>query len=287
MKKVFWLCLLLSSFQYSIAQSNYQALIAAKDYTGALSLAEERLNEAPTDSLALLVQGICQLQTGHPKLALKSLQAAEKNYRPKSLVWVNQAKCYAQLEQKDAALALMDSLAGSSFGSYSLFADPLLEPLYEEGPYKAAKDSIYQRAFPCFASPEHRHFDFWLGEWEVFVGNTKVGDNTISRQDGGCMLLEQYTTARDYVGQSTNFYDPHDDKWKQIWIDNTGSVSKYVESERRPGYLQLISTPESTPSQPILRMTFSLQEDGSVRQFIEQKTEEEWQAVFDGKYVKQ
>ena len=44
-----------------------------------------------------------------------------------------------------------------------------------------------QNAVPppvCETDPRYSEFDFWLGDWEVFVDDNKVGENTISKEEG-------------------------------------------------------------------------------------------------------
>ncbi|RME92349.1 MAG: hypothetical protein D6772_17015 [Bacteroidetes bacterium] len=268
-------------------QVTYQQFISQDQFFQAYQLAETRLQTHPQDSAALFFRGYSLLKLGEPEAAYASLLAAEAaGFNAPHLLRLAQSMSLAQLGKKEHALALLDSLTHSGFANLSALQDPLLAPLKAYPTYQTAVDSARTRSFPCLSSPAHRHFDFWIGEWEVFVGPTKVGDNSITRQAGGCSILEQYTTTRDYIGHSLNFYDPYDDKWKQIWIDKTQSISKYVESERRPGYLQFVTTPESTPAHRRLRMTFELQHNGEVTQFIEQwnTKEEDWQAVFNGIY---
>src|SRR4030095_7186718 len=61
---------------------------------------------------------------------------------------------------------------------------------------------------PACTAPEHRQFDFWLGEWNVYGPNGKLaGTNSIRREIGGCVLHERYDTGRGYSGESFNIYD--------------------------------------------------------------------------------
>lgn len=272
------------------AQKNILSIYSQGKYNDCLANCKEQLEVNPKDSMALYIQGLCLIQAQNYKPALKSLEAAaENNFQPSANVQMQQARCLAQLGKQEEALDLLGKLVKEGFSSYQAFEQEQFEVFSHQEHFQSLKDSVHRRAFPCFYDPNYTHFDFWLGEWDVFVGDIKVGKNSITKQEGGCSVLEQYSTARDYVGQSLNFYDPSDGLWKQFWSDNTQGLTKYIETERRPGYLQFISEPSSIPaSNGTLRMTFTLQEDGSVRQFIEQKQtpESEWQSAFDGRYVK-
>lgn len=277
------------AFQLS-AQNNLVAAYSQQQYDSCLQACEDRLQANPQDSMALYFQGLCLIQQDKYAAALTSLQAAEAaNFQPAANCHLQQALCLTQLGKKAEALNLMTEVVAQGYAIYQPLLQPQFAPLKEDKVFRALQDTVHQRAFPCYYDPNYTHFDFWLGEWDVFVGDVKVGDNKITKQDGGCAVLEQYTTARDYTGQSLNFYDPSDGLWKQFWLDKTGGLTKYVETERRPGYLQFLSGPDSVPANfGTLKMTFTLNEDGSVRQHMEQQQtpESEWQTVFDGKYVK-
>ena len=46
---------------------------------------------------------------------------------------------------------------------------------------------------PTCDAPEHRQFDFWVGEWEVRDPSGQVvGTNAISRSYDGCLLVERW-----------------------------------------------------------------------------------------------
>ena len=79
-------------------------------------------------------------------------------------------------------------------------------------------------AGPC-EGEAHRQFDFWLGEWEVRTADgTLAGVNNISREHGGCVLHERYSTSRGYSGESLNVFDPSRKVWHQTWVDNAGTL---------------------------------------------------------------
>ena len=80
------------------------------------------------------------------------------------------------------------------------------------------------RAKPCQSS-EHRQFDFWVGQWDVFAtSGKKVGENRIELIADGCALLEQWTGNGGVTGKSLNIYDTIDRRWHQTWVDNGGTL---------------------------------------------------------------
>ena len=51
-------------------------------------------------------------------------------------------------------------------------------------------------AQPTCDGPEHRQFDFWVGEWQVRDPSGQViGTNAITRSYDGCLLIERWEGA--------------------------------------------------------------------------------------------
>ena len=79
----------------------------------------------------------------------------------------------------------------------------------------------YSQNAPCACcSDEYHQFDFWIGEWDVFdtTGN-QVGQNTIERQQDGCVIQENWA-SKNTTGTSYNYFNATDSTWNQVWIDN-------------------------------------------------------------------
>lgn len=85
---------------------------------------------------------------------------------------------------------------------------------------------LAQSQGPC-SDESHSQFDFWVGEWIVLDSmGTRVGENQISRIEGGCILLEHWTGAKGGTGTSLNYFDKADSTWNQVWVDHNGDVLK-------------------------------------------------------------
>ena len=138
---------------------------------------------------------------------------------------------------------------------------------------------------PACQAAEHRQFDFWLGEWEVFLPNgNKAGDSRIESIAGGCALLENWTGGRGFSGKSVNIYDRADQRWHQSWVDSSGARLELagVFADKR---MVLSSAPRAGAIQ---RIAWSPNDDGSVRQLWESSADEgkTWTVQFDGRYVR-
>lgn len=144
------------------------------------------------------------------------------------------------------------------------------------------------RAAPCEA-PEHRQFDFWLGQWEVRgpAANRPASSSRITSEYGGCVVHERYTAPGGYAGESLNGWDPVRRVWHQTWMDNSGLVllldgglvgkSMVLQGE---GAAQGGRTARH-------RITWTPNEDGSVRQHWETTDPSgQWTTTFDGRYTR-
>lgn len=141
---------------------------------------------------------------------------------------------------------------------------------------------------PACTGPEHRQFDFWLGEWNVYGPAGKLaGTNSIRREIGGCVLHERYDTGRGYSGESFNIYDEPRKVWHQTWVDSSGLLLQ-LEGGLKDG--KMILEGETRGSDQKItkhRITWSANPDGSVRQLWESSAPNgEWTVAFDGRYTR-
>lgn len=139
------------------------------------------------------------------------------------------------------------------------------------------------------AAPEHRQFDFWVGEWEVVGATGQVlGHSRITSILGGCALREVWTSATGRtVGTSHNAYDPKSRTWRQAWVDNGpshltlvgGVIGKDMVLEQRR------STASGSTSD-VQRITWTPLPDGRVRQHWQASKDGgvTWTTAFDGTY---
>ena len=144
---------------------------------------------------------------------------------------------------------------------------------------------------PC-TEEVYRAFDFWLGDWEVYGVNAegevgdKAGDNIITSEEGGCMLLEKWTSASGGTGQSYNYYDPGLKKWRQIWVSSAATID-YAGGLNDEGEMALegeIAYRNGNTAQ--FKGLWTPLPDGTVRQHFEQYNAEtkEWSPWFTGLY---
>lgn len=139
---------------------------------------------------------------------------------------------------------------------------------------------------PCDA-PEHRQFDFWVGEWEVRDPSGQViGTNAITRSYDGCLLIERWEGASGSAGTSQNFFHRGDGKWHQNWIDSRAMGPLWLVGGV-DGTGAMVMTDSDPSASPLNRITWAPNPDGTVRQHWEQSADSgaTWATVFDGLYA--
>ena len=138
------------------------------------------------------------------------------------------------------------------------------------------------------ASPAHRQFDFWLGEWDVATPQgTPAGSNRVERLLDGCALQEHWTAADGSKGTSLSSYDAVVRKWRQTFVDDTGQVL-LLEGEFKDGKMVLQGEKTMGRQRSALqRISWQLAGD-KVRQRwdISQDDGKTWSLLFEGVYTK-
>ncbi|MEO1575801.1 MAG: hypothetical protein AAFU65_12685, partial [Pseudomonadota bacterium] len=112
--------------------------------------------------------------------------------------------------------------------------------------------------------------------------------NVISKAQKNCLMLENWTSAAGNTGQSMNYYDPQTGRWHQHWV-SSGAIIK-LAGGLADGAMTLTGTMyyHGNGAYSLLRGTWTPLDDGRVRQFFEQSTDDgkTWQPWFDGYYSK-
>jgi len=150
-----------------------------------------------------------------------------------------------------------------------------------------AQDTDAPRA--CSAEAFHQ-FDFWIGDWSVTAPDgTFAGNNKITREENGCLLLETWTSASGGSGQSYNYYNPATEKWRQVWV-SSGALIDYEGGLTESGSMKLEGTITYINSAQTADFSgeWTLEADGTVTQHFEQydAENEQWATWFTGLYTK-
>lgn len=143
----------------------------------------------------------------------------------------------------------------------------------------------------CAGDEEFALLDFWVGEWEVRMGNRKVGANRIEKIVGGCALLENWTDTRGGEGKSLFYRVPSEDAWKQVWVTPSPKTSGGVKEKALVEVLDdggtVFRGTITIDGIPVLdQTTLTPLPDGTVRQVIEHSRDggSTWRRMFEAIY---
>ncbi|MEO1042088.1 MAG: hypothetical protein AAFX52_07340 [Pseudomonadota bacterium] len=148
--------------------------------------------------------------------------------------------------------------------------------------------ALMQAANPSPCTDEsYSDFDFWVGTWDVYVGDSLAGRNVITKEETGCLVLETWNSASGGTGQSYNYFDPAQDVWRQVWI-SPGLLIDYqggIDEEGRMALEGTLTSHASGTTAPFRGRWESL-DDGTVQQtfWIYKTDDDAWTVWFDGNY---
>jgi tetratricopeptide (TPR) repeat protein len=201
----------------------------------------------------------------------------------------NVAAGYARLKKADEAFEWLEKAlnAGAAFGS-NISADADFESIRSDARFAKMKDIVEQKTKPCLSSTEARQFDFWIGDWEVFISGAKVGENLVVLEAHGCTLVENWKNNSGGLGKSLNIYDASVKKWKQFYVDSTGTVLLF-EGEFKDQIMSLKGeTLGANGAKTMNILDFHDLPDKTVRQHWRQSTDggKTWVSIWDSIYKK-
>ncbi|HEX6095031.1 MAG TPA: hypothetical protein VF432_01810 [Thermoanaerobaculia bacterium] len=270
-----------------------EALIAQAKWAEAAKVFEELTRANPSDAASWAALGLAQFNLGQ-------IDAASASY-DKALA-LDAASARAIVGAARVAIARGD--AKSAIAGLARARDaniPALQFVRTSTGFEALvkKDAAFARFVdtlrPC-SGAEYRQFDFWLGEWDVYnPAGQKIGRNSITSTNDGCVVYENWRDARGSTGNSFNFYETKTKRWHQFWVSSNGNaapLSAAADGTPMPmsggladGAMVLQSPAGVSPRN---RWTWSRVDDGKVRQHAEQSDDDgkTWRTVFDGLYVK-
>lgn len=84
--------------------------------------------------------------------------------------------------------------------------------------------AVAPTAPPCRATEVSRSLDFWVGDWDVYVGQELAGRDTVERILDGCAVTEKWDGGASDQGMSLFAFDARKDLWTQNWITNDSSM---------------------------------------------------------------
>lgn len=147
---------------------------------------------------------------------------------------------------------------------------------------------------PC-ASAVYREFEFWVGDWDVYPNIADpakaplIAHSKIEKLYGGCAIRENWMPIKGTGGGSLNAPDPVTGRWHQYWLDGSGGRVEFDGGVTSTGAMVLTEFwrgVNGPGKDGVIRMTYTPQGDGSVRQHGEVSADHglSWSTSFDFVY---
>jgi hypothetical protein len=249
----------------------------------------ELLDEYPEDRLSWLRIAQAERELGRYEAALASLELAAGNDAPEAAVYVERARNLLGLGRTNEALAELETADHLELRARALLEEsPDFDPLRGQARFERIYSSVRRRVYPCENTPEAGDFDFWLGDWEVRgPDGSLLGQNSITRDIGGCVLRESWRGTPGSTGSSMSFYLPSRGQWRHVWIGSSGTHID-MTGGIVDGAMRMEGTIEYLDQDQVIafRATWSKGANGVVRQRMEQfnLVGRSWDLWFDGVY---
>ena len=117
-------------------------------------------------------------------------------------------------------------------------------------------------------------------------GDAKVADSRIERKHNGCAEIESWMPLRGAGGTSLNHWDTNAGVWRQKWVGSSPGAVEFTGGVTEGKMVLTGIWPSPGAPLTLVRMSYTANEDGSVRQFGESSTDHgvSWQSAFDFTY---
>lgn len=144
---------------------------------------------------------------------------------------------------------------------------------------------------PACDTPEHAQMDFWIGEWDVHWsssdGQMGFGTNSISREHGGCVIVERYQDrTTPFSGTSISSYRRGLGRWTQTFMATGGFFYQATGGPADDGAIELRLVPQAE-SQPEGRVRFEdIGPNSFTWRFQMKPAGEEWKDLTSSRYIR-
>lgn len=270
------------------------SLFQNQQWQPAISMYEAVFKKSPGDARAWFRLGVSYQNAGQlPKAMSCFTQALKQQAAPplRQSVHLRLAKIYSANNQIAESKVSLDSAIHLGYASLNeLESHTDFANLRKAEGYEKLKERTLYNAQPCLNIEQARQFDFWIGEWDAYVTGTTnlAGHSHIDLSSGGCMILENWTSAGNvpFSGKSMNFVDPASGKWKQVWVGSSGiNVQEFLNGEYRDGAMRFEFEQDTPSGKTHVHFYFYNEGADQVRQVHETSTDgKTWTTNYDFTY---
>lgn len=244
----------------------------------------------PTDASGWEKLGTADLQSGKYADAVPALQKALDNGFPPQIGKYNLACAYARNGQKEKALDLLEAIAAGPGLPGPIANDPDLASLAAEPRFQKLVAASQRAAEPCKdpANAQYRQLDFWVGEWDVYSGQQKVGESSVQLILKDCVVFENWHGLQGGDGKSLNKYNNVTKQWEQFWASDSGTTNYFKGSLMDGEMRYTLEMPGPAGGTLLRHLTFTPMAQGKVRQLSERSIDngKTWATEYDFVYVK-
>ncbi len=267
----------------------------ASDWNNAVKLYKQLLKDTSSNSVAWQRLGFSYYNLGKPADALMNYQKAEANHPSAAMqpyLYSKMAKVYSLQNDETKAIAYLNKAYASGYINLKeLDTAKEFIALKNDSAFKTLRTKVYASLYPCESNPHNREFDFWSGEWDVYVTGTTTlaGHSLVQIISNGCALLENWDSPGS-SGKSINFIDPNTNKWKQSWVGSyANGVQEFINGEYKDSAMRFdFETKDAQGKKIIGRFIFYIEGSDKVRQFNETSVDDgkTWTTSYDFTYIR-
>lgn len=273
--------------EVSQALSQARAAYESGDFEAALAAYQVVVETRPEAPMLRMRIGQCLYRLGRWQDAATAFSLAAEQGAPVALFGLEHAGSLARAGDRAGALGLMRKLAeGGAVRAEVVSGHADFVSLATDPGFAETLDLADRATRPCMYDPRARAFDFWVGEWDVYAQGGLAGTSRVEKILDGCVLLENWSGVAGDQGKSFNLWDKEGGRWQQTWADNRGKLLEFYGTFIAPGTLVYEGEGSEQAAGSRDRLTFSLLEEGNVRQLWERSADggATWSVLFDGEY---
>ncbi len=291
MKTIYTIFILMLGSGCLVAQSCPEGMDAfqANDFDRAVrafKACHEKDNKEPT---VLFMLGYSLTSNQAYDEAIPYLKAAiQAKYKSVGNAYFQLARCYAAKGALQNAFTQLSQAADAGFPAVGRLDSSEFDVVRNSTEFISIQEKIKANAFPCLKNKENARFDFWVGEWEVYLKGKLIAKSTIRKAEGGCAILEDYQVLNgSYSGHSISYYNDREKRWNQYWVGSAGDKSEYYETENYEDALQFLTKGVDAKGDVAwTKMSYNQVDENTVVQKLMVSKDEgvTWNAGFSGTY---
>jgi tetratricopeptide (TPR) repeat protein len=156
-----------------------------------------------------------------------------------NIIFTNILNIYEKQNKPNDAVAFLKDAADKGFNNLALIdTTKFFKPFTNDNAFKEVYHKVLGNAYPCLIQPHFSDFDYWVGEWDVYVTGTNnlVGKSVITKEDGACSIHEFFKSlVSPQSGNSISYYNTRNQKWEQLYVGSGGGNTFYTDGEYKDG----------------------------------------------------